>query len=65
MIKKILCLFLISIAVISCRKESETNIKTSPGIVANFEGTDLFANNDLSQKTDHLNYAAKIEVISF
>ena len=58
-------MFLISIAVISCRKESETNIKTSPGIVANFEGTDLFANSDLSQKTDHLNYAAKIEVISF
>ncbi|CAC9974703.1 hypothetical protein [Flavobacterium panici] len=66
MIKKILCLFLVSIAVISCKKESEAkHIKTSLGIVANFEGTDLFANNDLSQKTDHLNYAAKIEVISF
>lgn len=66
MIKRILYLFLVSIAVISCKKENEVkHIKTSFGVVTNLKGTDLFSNNDLSQKKDHLNYAAKVEIISF
>lgn len=64
MFKKGLFIIIISIGIISCSKQAENNI--SLGIVTNLKGVDLFSNADLSsKKLHHLNYASKIEIISF
>lgn len=65
--KKGLLLFIILIVISSCKKEkSSTEIITSDGVVANFEGVDLFSTADLSSnKKYHLDYASKVKIVSF
>lgn len=64
MFKKGLLIVIISIIIFSCNKQTENNIFL--GIVTNLKGVDLFSSEDLSkEKLYHLNYASKIEIISF
>lgn len=66
MLRKIFCILIVSISIVSCKKEnSSEDRKVFNGVVTNFEGLNLFSDKDLSSgRLHHLNYASKIKIIS-